>query len=246
MPTSTAPGKLQRVRHTIASRGLVRGLLDVASVLTSYDPERDSDFDERFGTDTSGAVAVTDLGIEQQRLRDNAIRYLPSPMGVTRWMLNNVGVDFPNTSFIDVGCGKGRVLLVATEFPFRRVVGVEISPQLCAIARRNAAIYRPTSRKCADVEVLAMSALDVEFPPTDLLLHLYHPFDVAITRDLLQRLGASLRAQPRTVVIAYLAYESALDAIQSVFAEFDWLRLARREGSVLGQYDWLIYRNVAG
>src|SRR5579883_1856526 len=42
-------------------------------------------------------------------------------------------------TFIDLGCGKGRALIVATEFPFRAICGIEYSDELAAVARRNAA-----------------------------------------------------------------------------------------------------------
>jgi SAM-dependent methyltransferase len=221
----------------------MRGLLDIVSLLTSYSPEKDHSFDDEFGTDTSGAVAVSDLGIADMRVRESAIRYLPSPAGVTRWMLENVDVDWHELSFVDLGCGKGRVLLVAAGYPFRKIVGVEISRALSDIARHNASIYRPASRKCRQIEVLNADVLTIEFPSTDLLIHFYHPFDVAVTRDVLTRLGASLGYKPRRVVLAYLAYSAALDSVQSVFAEFAWLQLVRHEGSVLGHYDWLFFVN---
>jgi SAM-dependent methyltransferase len=233
--------KLRRVKHSIASMGLRRGLADVVTWLVSYDPALDQSFDRRFATDTAGSVAPAQLGISDTTARDNAILYLPSPERVTRWMLANVAIDHRQYSFVDLGCGKGRVVLVASEFPFARVVGVEISPELTGIARRNISRYQPTSRACQDVTVQNVDATTFDFPLTNLLVHLYHPFEPALTTAVLSRLEQSVRAHPRQVVIAYLFYASARESIEAVFGRFPWLRQTRTEQSVLGHYDWLFY-----
>lgn len=48
--------------------------------------------------------------------------------------------------------GKGRVLLLASEFPFQQVIGVEIDPRLHHIAQKNIAAYRHPFQKCEDVQ----------------------------------------------------------------------------------------------
>jgi SAM-dependent methyltransferase len=235
--------KLRRIKFSIASTGVRRGLADTAALLLAYHPEDDRAFDAKHGTDTAGSVQPAQLGITDPALRDQAILYLPSPTRVTRWMLDHVGIDHREFSFVDLGCGKGRVLLVASDYPFRRAVGVEISPQLTAIARENIHRYRPASRRCRDVTVENADATQFDFPETNLLVHLYHPFEPAITTAVLARLEASLEATPRKVVIAYLLYTAAVDPVEAAFARFSWLARRRYEQSVLGQYNWLFYSN---
>lgn len=235
--------KLRRVTFSIASTGLRRTLADTATLLLSYRPERDRSFDARYGTDTAGSVQPDQLGITDTEARGQAILYLPSPTRVTRWMFDNIGVDHREYSLVDLGCGKGRVLLVASDYPFRQIVGVEISPDLAAIARQNIDRYQPPSRQCRQVSVANVDATRFEFPGTNLLLHLYHPFEPAITIAVLRNLQRSLEASPRKVAIGYLLYSSAVAAVEAAFAEFPWLTRRRYEQSVLGQYDWLFYSN---
>lgn len=234
---------LRRIRHSMASSGVVRTLCDLASMALSYDAERDHRFDRQFGTDTSGRILPDELGIEDSDARDKAILYLPSPPSVTRWMLRNVVADPAGFTFIDLGCGKGRVLLLASQFPFRKVVGVEISAQLCAIARRNADIFTP-GRSRAPIEILNADATQVAFPDGDLLIHMYHPFDPALTIRVMEHLGRSLALRPRRVVIAYLVYSAAVPAVREAFGHMPWLRCDRYEQSVTGQYDWLLFSNA--
>lgn len=232
--------RLRRIRHSIASSGLRRTLSDLAIQALSYDAGSDATFDRRYGTDTSGSVQPGELGIADSELREKAILYLGSPPSVTRWLLRNTGVDTRGFTFVDIGCGKGRVLLLASEREFRRVVGVEISAELCAIARRNAQRYG-ASRTA--IEVHQADATRFDFPETDLLIHLYHPFDPELTLRAFTHLGESLERRPRRVEVAYLVYTSAVPAVEAAFARIPWLRRTRYEHSVTGQYDWLRYSN---
>jgi SAM-dependent methyltransferase len=217
--------------------------MDVASHLTTYRPDRDHSFDRRYGTDTAGAVDTSALGIESDERREQAILYLPSPVRVTEWMLNSIGIAHGDFTFVDLGCGKGRVLLVAAQHPFRRILGVDISAELTAIASGNAARFQRHAMGCKNIDVVNADATTIDFPETNLLLHLYHPFEPAVTRAVLRRLEASLQARPRQVRIAYLLYTGAVPALRDVFSEFEWLREARYAHSLLGQYDWLFYTN---
>ncbi|HXC60977.1 MAG TPA: class I SAM-dependent methyltransferase [Steroidobacteraceae bacterium] len=233
--------RLRRIRHSIASSGLRRTVADLTIQALSYTAAQDASFDRKYGTDTSGSVQPDELGIDDPELRDKAILYLASPPRVTRWMLGHTGIESAAFSFVDLGCGKGRVILLASELSFLRVVGVEISAELCAVARRNATLYRPASR--TKIEVFNADATQFEFPDTDLLIHMYHPFDPALTVRVFERLGHSLREKPRRVVVAYLVYTAAVPAVEAAFARIPWLRRTRYEHSVTGQYDWLFYAN---
>ena len=237
--------KIRRLRHSFASSGVARTLADIVAQKVAYRPADDHSFDREYGTETSGSREPSELGIADPALREKAILYLPSPAGVTRWMLRNAGIDHARYSFVDLGCGKGRVLLVASEFPFARIVGVDISAELCAVARRNAESFQPSTRRCHDIQVENVDATTFVFPAGDLLIHLYHPFSPELTYRILDRLGSSLREQPRRVVVAYLLYTAALPEVEAMFARVPWLTRARHERSVTGQYDWLFYSSGA-
>ena len=242
-PAIDAPGRLQQVRYSIECLGWRHTVHELIDGRRPYDPATDLRFDERHATDTAGSVEPEHLGIADDQRRRDAILYLPSPTSITRWMLDEVAVDTPATTFVDLGCGKGRVLLVAAERPFQRVLGVEISTQLAAVARQNAERYRPPPALRSAIDVLDADVTTVDLPATDLLIHLYHPFDPAVSAAVLHRLEASLAATPRRVTIAYLLYTSAVDAVTTMFAGFPWLHRTRYEQSIRGKYDWLFYAN---
>lgn len=242
--------KIRRLSYSLASRGLSRTVLDVAGMLsasvgnkTGYRAERDLAFDQRFGTDTAGKVESSELGYSDKERQDQAILYLPSPERVTRWMLDNIGIDHSQYSFVDLGCGKGRVVLGAAQYPFQSVLGVDLSTALTEVASRNVSTFPASSRKCGDVRILNIDATTVDYPNSNLLLHLYHPFDANVTAAVLRNLESSLAKKPRQVRIAYMLYTSAVPSTREAFASAPWLRETRFVSSLLGHYDWLFYSN---
>ena len=238
-----AGSAVRRLRYTVVSTGLLRAAADVVTLLAAYHPDRDESFDRQFGTDTGGRLLPTELDIEDSAAREAAVLYLPSPARVTRWALQKLAVDYASHSFVDIGCGKGRVLLVASEFPFARIIGVELSARLAELARENVRRYTPATRRCWNVGVDQGDATRFSFPGTDLLIHLYHPFEPPVLREVLSQLERSLVAHRRRITIAYLLYSAAVGPVVAVFEEFPWLRQSGHEQSLLGQCDWLFYSN---
>ncbi len=118
-------------------------------------------------------------------------------------MLASAKFNFREFTFIDIGSGKGRVLLMAAEYPFRRIVGIELLPDLHRIAQENIAKYRSDSRQCFAIESLCADARDFVFPPEPLVLYLFNPLPEAGLEELLGNLETSLRNQPRPVYVLY-------------------------------------------
>lgn len=101
--------------------------------------------------------------------------------------------------FVDVGAGKGRVLLVAARrYPFRRVLGVELSPQVAATGRRNLA-----AAGHAGVEIHCADVCDWDIPPDTSVFYLFNPFVGEVFETFVGRLTQSQRVAPRTLRIVY-------------------------------------------
>lgn len=236
------PGRLRRVCYSFECLGWRAAMTELANGADA--PEGDKEFDALHGTDTAGSVEPADLGIGNAESSKLAIRYLPSPLRVTSWMLDRIGTDPREYSFVDLGCGKGRVLLVAAQRPFRRIVGVEISTDLAAIARRNIDRFRPSSEQVRAITVENTDVRKFEMPAGNLLIHMYHPFDPVISAAVFARLAAVQDVPPRRVVIAYLTYTHSVPAVADMFSAFPWLRLQRYEESIRGRYNWLFYEGT--
>lgn len=105
--------------------------------------------------------------------------------------------------FVDFGCGKGRMLLAAAMHPFKRIVGVDISPELCAVATENVERNRDRLR-CQDIDVVVADVTRFDVPDDLTVAYLYNPFKGAVFKAFLDRLTASIDRRPRTVRLIYL------------------------------------------
>ena len=114
------------------------------------------------------------------------------------------GGDYSQYTFIDVGSGKGRVLFVAAEYPFRKVIGVEFSNALHDDAVANLKRYKHPARRCADIEAVHADARDFEFPDDNLVIYLFNPFGPEVMERMLANLERSLERHPRHVIVVML------------------------------------------
>jgi SAM-dependent methyltransferase len=183
---------------------LVRHLLErVPALQDLYGTgwERVHPFDRAHGTDTSGVVSAETLPLDQAA-RVHAVCYAGSQPGVLRAALAMLPA-VSNCTFVDLGCGKGRALLVASEWSFRDIVGVELSPDLAAVARRNAARLAEMHPRRTPIRVVVGDASTFPLPDGDLVVFLYHPFGAALVAEVVRRIESALAAQPRQLYVIY-------------------------------------------
>lgn len=155
-------------------------------------------FDQMHGVDTSGLVPAKHLVTGHANDEHVTAYYGVAPSIlrslIAQWRDTIPPYPISSYTFLDIGAGKGRGLLVASEYRFRRVVGIELNPTLAATARQNVAHWverhaaDPTTEPLAPIEVLEQDALEYEFPDTPLLLFLFHPFEAPVLRQLLRRI----------------------------------------------------------
>jgi SAM-dependent methyltransferase len=162
----------------------------------------DYDWDYRVNT-TSAAV-----GWRNRLLGVFHSTYQPTEPALFHEMLDALGfdplkIDYAQFTFIDLGSGKGRTLLMASEYPFRRVVGVELLPELNQLAQQNIRDFKSAARKCENVESLCEDARDFAFPLEPLLLYLFNPLAESGLALVVQNLERSLQARSRPVVVLY-------------------------------------------
>jgi SAM-dependent methyltransferase len=174
----------------------------------------DAEFDwqHRVNT-TSGAVTWRDrlLGVFHSPYQPTDAPLFQEMIAALR---EQPGFDFSQFTFIDIGSGKGRALLMASEYPFRRILGVELLPALHGKAQENIGKYRSETQRCVAIESICMDAAEFEFPAGPLLLFLFNPLPESGLRRVLANLERSLRRHRRRV---YVLYHNPL--LASVLAE---------------------------
>jgi hypothetical protein len=113
------------------------------------------------------------------------------------------GFSFSDFTFVDLGSGKGRTLLMASDYPFRRIVGVEILPALNAVAQENLDTYQSESQKCFSMESICGDATEFVLAPELTVLFLFNPFPEAGLRRVVSNLERSLGESPRQIFVLY-------------------------------------------
>lgn len=154
--------------------------------------------ERRLGIDSKGYIEADELGYVAP-----GYHYEPAYYRSIHQALAQVRLRPWEDVFLDYGAGMGRVVVAAARRPFKRVIGVEISPELAAAARRN--VVRAGSRlRCRDVEILTQDATAYE-PPADVtVVFLFNPFGPPVLDEVQERLRASLEAHPRRLTILYI------------------------------------------
>jgi SAM-dependent methyltransferase len=158
-------------------------------------------FDRFLGTDTSGFVAADKLltsPYDSQKKQG----YAGSQPSIVRAVLAALP-SLDGYHFVDLGCGKGRPLLVASEFPFRQLIGVELSPTLAREAKKNAAVLQKRFPERAPIRIDVADAGTYSFPPGHLVVFLYNPFGEEVIAKVVAGIEAALAAEKRTIFVVY-------------------------------------------
>jgi SAM-dependent methyltransferase len=193
-------------RHAVVKMGR-----EVSRMLAIEHCPKES-FDSRYGTDTAGVLGVGSLDIPDDRM-EHAIQYAPISEDEFDRLIDNLPIVAEELTFLDLGSGKGRALLLASRFKFKRVIGVELSRELHLIAVHNIEVFDDQAKKCGNIQSIHGDAASVELPLEPLLCFMFHPFDDYVMRDVLARIGESLRKQPRPLYVLYIRpdFKSVLD-----------------------------------
>jgi SAM-dependent methyltransferase len=191
-------------------------------------------FDIRYGTDTSGIIEVDQIEVDSPN-KKFAMRYEVTRARPLERLLRLLNLP-TGGRFVDVGCGKGRVLMVAARCGFSRITGVEYSPELCEVARRNLGLFRAKTGLQFDAEVVDADAADYDIPPDANVFFMFNPFYGEILEVVAGNIARSVAEHPRKVWLIYLYPEcrSAFDG-NSAFVETG--------RHVWGDCEFVVYEN---
>jgi len=167
-------------------------------------------FDEANGVRTSGLVAGRHLNSGHAHDRHATAYYGVAPSVfhafVSHWR-RTCPASLEQISFVDVGAGMGRAVLLAAELPFRLVIGVELHPALVRIARRNLTAWRKAGRAHAPLRIVACDAVDFVFPPGRCVAFLFNPFGAVVMRRWLRAMTRVLASRTGELDILYVNNE---------------------------------------
>ena len=232
---SDAPGRLSALRRELVRKvrqvGIWGTAMHIGSKLvkggrglrSSAKKEVDP-FDLKYGTDTDGIIGVGSLDIAADQM-EHSMHYGPICDDEFTPTLNSLPVVCEDLVFVDLGSGKGRVLLMASLFPFKRIIGVELSRMLHDTAVRNIQIFKDARQICSQIEAVNADASTFEIPQEPTLFFLANPFDDHVMHLVVSHIRDSLKRHPRKIFVWYIkpCYRKALDGA-------DFLRISRDTG----------------
>jgi SAM-dependent methyltransferase len=164
-------------------------------------------FDVEHGVRTSGLVAGRHLLSGHLHDRHNTAYYGVAPSIfqalLVRWRRCRQLAPLDEYTFVDLGAGMGRAVLLAAEYPFRTVVGVELHPTLAGIARKNLTAWRAAGRARAPMRILCQDVLEYPFPAGPCVAFLFNPFRAPVLRRLLKSMAQSFTGREGLLDLLY-------------------------------------------
>lgn len=157
----------------------------------------ESYYERYFDINTGREIMLDTLGIHDP----DAVRYSPSPYPGFFKAMRLVRVDSRHSTFVDYGSGLGRIVICAATWPFKRVIGVELSSELTSRAAEN--IERARRRLSCEIELTIANAARWQLPDEANILHLYNPFLNDTLRAVVSDIARSLRQAPREMWIVF-------------------------------------------
>jgi SAM-dependent methyltransferase len=236
-----ACAKVQTVKAEVKDKGAVKMTGRTLPGLSVRDGYTVHPFDVQFGVRTSGLIAGRHLQTGHRHDRHATAYFGVAPSVfhalIRRWRRSGPAAAINDTTFVDLGAGMGRAVLLASELGFREVVGVELHPALAAMARKNLRLWRAAGRPStgsgqafgngrADsgrgpMRIVEGDAVEFELPEGPLLVFLFNPFGAAVLRRLLKGWRKVLAGRVETVDLLYVNNEQE----HVLEGELGWRRL---------------------
>jgi hypothetical protein len=216
---------LRKLRWIYGERG-ISGLAEFATAKASrVAPDREvrHPFDTKYGVDTSGFIDAGYLD-DGQPSAAHITSYVGIPPqrfehAMKRWS-ETAAHPVEEYTFLDLGCGKGRAVLMATRMPFKEAIGVELNAELARVADGNLEIWRRGGHGAAPARIVCGDAVEYTLPPGPCLVYLVNPFRAPLVRRMLESLDRQANTSGQTIDVIYQNTE-----YEAIYAEFPAFRL---------------------
>ena len=160
-------------------------------------------FDWRYDVDTASNLSLRAMDFKNPN-KPEGVEYGTIPPYLIKKILDQVNYDQSDV-FLDFGCGKGRVLLIASKYKFKKIIGIEFSPELAGIALKNILSCRDYNNFDIDrIKIIEKDVLDYKYNNDETVFYLYNPFSNIILDQLCGQIVKSIHHKPRRVYIIYV------------------------------------------
>jgi hypothetical protein len=179
--------------------------------------------------------------------REHGHDYRPTPCALFEWTLASIDHDFSRLTFVDQGAGKGRVLLLASQYPFAAIGGIEFAEELHDDATMNIAQFPRSRMKCRNVECVLDDAAALGPPDGESVHYFFNPFSREVFAEVLHNIVVSYRKKPRRLYLILVDLPNVTDVIDNsgVFQRQALPLIERVKLKLFSPYDVALYRTLA-
>lgn len=137
----------------------------------------------------------------------------------THYYVDSSGLDFDKImanfdinnedAIVDYGCGKGGALISLSKYPFSKITGVEISPEIVEIAKNNL-----EKLKIKGIDIVCGDAEHFKDIDSYNYFYFFNPFPRKVMDGVISNIKKSIQSRPRKITIIYLHpfYHEAIEA----------------------------------
>lgn len=194
------PGEVFRQIHNTGLRGsLAFAGRNIRHIIADRIARR---WDKTHNVDTAGSIQLRFLDVIGPNRDFGNECVCTSPKSFDH-IMQHLPQDLSRYTFIDIGAGKSRTLLLASRYAFQKVTGVEFARELVAISRQNIANFRDPEQKCRDVMIEAGDAAEYAFPNDPLIVYFYNPFSPEVFDTVINNLIATLSTSRQECYVVY-------------------------------------------
>ncbi len=151
-----------------------------------------------------------------------------TPPSVFRFVARFFPASRGNSTYIDVGSGKGRTVLLASELGFKAAIGVDLAGFACEVARRNLVSFRSATRPRSPCEIINADATQYDLPAGDLVLFFNNPFGADVWPAMAEKIGAACSAQRRITIALIGSFPDTIRVGASLIEQASPLRIKAR------------------
>jgi hypothetical protein len=172
----------------------------------------DNYYEKYFDVSTKGFVTMEELGIKNHESVDYSSVHYKHIFN----MLKKLPIETHDSTLLEYGCGKGRAIITAAAFQFKKIIGVEIS-YLIHQAKKN--IDKDRHRRTFNIDLNHCDAQDYIVPDEVNIIYFYNPFRGSILENVIRNIYYSFKNNPRKIYIIFFNN----DHFDNVLAHQDWL-----------------------
>jgi hypothetical protein len=162
-------------------------------------------FDQRFAVETNGIIKLSELDIQfAWKDEDTRLKYQATNPVLFQIIMRSLPIKTNEYVFVDIGSGKGRVLILASTYKFKKIIGIEFAHELHAVAEANVRRHMARLGRIGEVECILADAAQWQPPEEKLVIYLFNPFGADVMERVLANVERSLVERPRDLHLIYI------------------------------------------